>query len=131
RALSAPLTITLYCETRRGVGDVTNLLKGRKVRLPAAGQMELVITSAVQENGPLHPRTSWRGREFNPGAVAYIRHGVVSVVSLRQLGQQVSVAVIPGLLWTDLLHNRRLVGAVINGKRVERPEAHWRADPYA
>src|SRR5262249_34883525 len=99
--------------------------------LPASGQMELVITSAVQEDGPLHPRTSWRGGEFNPGAVAYIRHGVVSVISLRQLGRQVSAALIPGLLRTDLLHNRRLVSAVINGKRVERPEAHWRADSYA
>src|SRR5262245_15649267 len=31
----------------------------------------------------------------------------------------------------DLFHDRRLVRTVINGKRVERPESHWRADSEA
>src|SRR5262245_30656940 len=93
--------------------------------------MEPIITSAVQEDGSLHSWARRRGRKVDPGPVAHLRHVVVRVIRLRQLGQQVSVPVIPGLYRADLFHDRRLVGSVINGERVERPEADWRADSDA
>src|SRR5262249_59601881 len=93
--------------------------------------MEPIITSTVQEDSPFHSRARRRGRKVDPASVAYVWHGIVSVIRLRQLGQQVSVPVIPGLYRADLLHDRRLVGSVINGERVERPEADWRAGSYA
>src|SRR5262245_57602882 len=93
--------------------------------------MEPIITSAVQEDGSLHSWARRRGRKVDPGPVAHLRHVVVRVIRLRQLGQQVSVPVIPGLYRADLFHDRRLVGSVINGERVERPETDWRANSDA
>src|SRR5262245_65800901 len=93
--------------------------------------MEPIIASTVQEDSPFHSRARRRGGKVDPASVAYVWHGIVSVVHLRQLGQQVSAPVIPGLYRADLLHDRRLVGSVINGERVGRPETDWRADSVA
>src|SRR5262245_56764199 len=93
--------------------------------------MEPIITSTMQEDSAFHSRTRLWGWKVDPAPVAYVWHGIVRVIRLRQLGQQVPVPVIPRLYRADLLHDRRLVGSVINGERVERPEADWRADSDA
>src|SRR5512145_1993456 len=89
RLRDAPLVVTLDGEARRGVRDTADLPQGGGVRVSAAGQMEPIITSAVQEDGPLHSRTRRRGWKVDPGPVAYLRHGIVSVIRLRQAGQQI------------------------------------------
>src|SRR5512145_2166654 len=73
RLRDAPLVVTLDGEARRGVRDIADLLQGGDVRVSAAGQMKPIITSAVQEDGPLHSGTRRWSREVDPCLVTHLR----------------------------------------------------------